>query len=154
MLTYPIEAPLAVQSQIGASAPAATASYDEGDSDGAAGGHQVQAIEDGPRLAVTEGLEDQPEATRTRLDREALTSELTLEIVDDGSCDTPLDGHLQSTGVTTNDPRLRLAISLAEQVSRTRSRSRGHEATASLAYAFTAPRISDEEIVGRVRGMP
>ena len=45
VLTYPTEAPLAVQSQIGVSAPAATASYDEGDSGETAYGQQVPAIE-------------------------------------------------------------------------------------------------------------
>ncbi len=49
VLAYPIEAPLAGQSHIGASAPAATASDGEGDSDEAADGQHVQAIEAGPR---------------------------------------------------------------------------------------------------------
>ncbi len=58
VLAYLIEAPLAVQSQIGSSAPAATASDDEGDSDEAADGPQVQAIGVGPRRTEKEEPED------------------------------------------------------------------------------------------------
>ena len=118
------------QASIEASAPAATASDDEGDSDEAADGQRVQTIEVGPRRT--------PEAKRTRLDRETLNSAMMPGLVDDGSYDTPLDRHLQSIGVTTNDPGRRLARSLAEKDSMTRSRSRGDEATASLAYGFYA----------------
>ena len=128
-----VEAPLAVQAPIEASAPAATLSDDEGDTDEAADEQQVLAIRD-----MKEEPQDQPVAKRTRLARDPLTSETMQQPVDDDSFDTPLDRHLESIGVTMNDPGPRLARSLAEPVSRARSRSRGHEATASLAYAFHA----------------
>ncbi len=108
-----------------ASASAATASDDEGETDEAAAERLVLAIRD-----VKEEPEDQPVAKRARLARDPLAFDMMPHTVDDDSFDTPLDRRLASIGVTMNDPGRRLARSLAEPVSRARSRSRGHEATA------------------------